>query len=174
MTNCILWGNVTPSGPQIYQNGGTTTATYCDIQGGFTGTGNKDADPLFVRSPWAGPDGLFGTAGDDYGDLRLRAASPALDVGSNTAVPAGITTDLAGNPRIANGTVDMGAYEGPVAVIPARTLYVDGNAPGANIGTSWADAFTSPQGAILAATDGDTIWMADGTYKPTADRKSVV
>ena len=168
LTNCILWGNTANTSPQIHQSyGGTTTITYSDIQGGYTGVGNIDADPLFVRTPWTGPDGMFGTADDDPGDLRLRAGSPAVDVGSNAAV-SGITTDLGGNARIQNSTVDMGAYEGAVAAPALKTLYVDGSAGGANTGTSWTDAFTSLQSALRAAGDGDTIRIADGTYTPTS------
>ncbi|MGA2498124.1 MAG: right-handed parallel beta-helix repeat-containing protein, partial [Tepidisphaeraceae bacterium] len=123
LTNCIVWWN--SGSTLIYNSSSTPVITYSDIQGGYSGTGNINADPLFVRSPWAGPDGVFGTADDDYGDLRLRAGSPALDVGSNAAIPAGVTTDMAGNPRIQNGTVDLGAYEGAVSVPTPKTIYVD-------------------------------------------------
>ena len=44
--------------------------------------------------------------------LRLKAGSPALNAGNDTYIPAGITTDAAGNARIQDGTVDLGAYEG--------------------------------------------------------------
>jgi hypothetical protein len=124
LANCIFWGNVARSGPQVYQEGGgTLAATYCDIEGGYPGTGNINSDPLFVRNPSPGPDGIWGTADDDYGDLRLQLASPCIDAGNNAAVPAGVTTDLAGVPRFLDvpakadtglGTapiVDMGAYE---------------------------------------------------------------
>ncbi len=101
VTNCILWGNTAPTGPQIH--GGSPTITYSDIQGGPGGTGNMNLDPLFVDAVG--------------GNLRLSSGSPCIDKGSNAAVPAGITTDLGGNPRISDGdgngtaTVDMGAYE---------------------------------------------------------------
>ena len=127
LANCILWGNTaTTDGSQIRQvTGGTTTVTYSDVQGGFTGTGNIDADPWFLRSPSSGADSKWGTSDDDYGDLRVQLNSPAVDAGQNSAVPAGITTDLLGNPRFRDVTtvpdtgsgttplVDMGAYEGP-------------------------------------------------------------
>jgi len=51
------------------------------------------------------------------GDLRLQPASPAIDAGDDTAVPAGITTDLDGNPRIIGAAVDMGAFETLPAVV---------------------------------------------------------
>ncbi len=117
--NCILWANTALSSSQIYQSGGTTAITFNDIEGGWTGTGNIDSDPLLMRNPSPGPDTVWGTSDDDYGDLRLQASSPCIDAASNAAVPAGITTDLAGNPRFVDvpgahdpgAIVDMGAYE---------------------------------------------------------------
>ena len=44
-------------------------------------------------------------------DFELQAGSPAIDSGDNSKIPSGITTDLLGNQRIFNTTVDMGAYE---------------------------------------------------------------
>ena len=41
-----------------------------------------DADPLFVRAPSPGPDLLWGTADDDYGDLRVAYGSPVIDAAS--------------------------------------------------------------------------------------------
>ena len=47
------------------------------------------------------------------GDYRLVSSSPCIDAGDNLAVLPSVITDIAGNPRIINGTIDMGAYEGP-------------------------------------------------------------
>ncbi|KPK79714.1 MAG: hypothetical protein AMS27_17755 [Bacteroides sp. SM23_62_1] len=47
-------------------------------------------------------------------------------------------------------------------------IYVNHAATGANDGTSWTDAFTDLQSSLGTATSGDTIWVAAGTYKPTA------
>jgi hypothetical protein len=78
------------------------------VQGGLSGSGNINADPTFVRNPSPGSDGVWGTADDDYGDLRLQPGSPCIDAGSGGP---GVATDFAGNPRIAGTSVDMGAYE---------------------------------------------------------------
>ena len=163
LTNCIIWNNGTPP---IDNYNSTQIFTYCDIQGGFSGTGNINVDPAFVRSPWPGSDGVWGTSDDDYGDLRLLSTSPCLDAGLNSANAA--ATDIAGNPRIQNNAIDLGAYEGSVLAPAVKTLYVDANAAGNNTGVSWENAFTSLQSALLAAAYGDTIKVADGIYKPTA------
>jgi len=89
VTNCILWGN-TPN--EIYNYNSTTTVTYSDVQGGWTGTGNINLNPMF-----ADPDG------------RLSPGSPCIDAGDNSVVT--VTTDLDGNLRIVGLAVDMGAYE---------------------------------------------------------------
>ena len=120
LANCILWdGN-----SEIWNNDSSTIIiTYSDVEGGWPGDGNIDADPLFVDAD--GPDDIPGT-GDD--NLRLDAYSPCTDAGDNAAVPEDITTDLAGNTRIVdepevantgNGEcpfVDMGAYERPTYI----------------------------------------------------------
>ena len=100
LTNCILWANSAGGARQADENPGSITATYSDIQDGFTGTAIISVDPLFVRNPSAGPDAKWGTVDDDYGDLRLQACSPVVDMGNNNDPSlAGVTTDLGGGSR---------------------------------------------------------------------------
>jgi len=125
LANCILWRNPAPSAyppdSQIAQWGGHTTVSYSDVQGGSPGTGNINADPLFVQNPSPGADGYWGSADDQYGDLRLQDTSPCIDAASNAAVPSNIKTDVYGSPRVVDFPgvrdpgcmVDMGAYEHP-------------------------------------------------------------
>jgi hypothetical protein len=49
-------------------------------------------------------------------------------------------------------------------------IYVDIDATGLGIGTSWADAFTDLQAAISSAVSGYEIWVAEGTYLPGSAR----
>ena len=57
------------------------------------------------------------------GDYRLASGSPCIDAGDNAYVTT--ATDLAGNARIANGTVDIGCYEYGSAAVKAKYLVVD-------------------------------------------------
>jgi hypothetical protein len=124
IANSIFWGNSTGPlclGPPCT---GSATVTYSDIQGGGVGgTGNIDADPNFLSAP---------------ADLRLGLLSPAVDAGNNSAVPGGVTVDIAGLPRFFDdpevpdtGTgltppyVDMGAYERiPITVTDPTNVVV--------------------------------------------------
>ena len=132
-TNCIFWGNTAAEFPQIgLGTGATAVVAFCDIEGGWSGSSNIDAPPLFVD--FDGPDNDPNTWGDN--DYRLGASSPCVDSGNNDAVPADtldldndddtaepIPLDLGGNSRFfddagmldtGNGTppiVDMGAGE---------------------------------------------------------------
>jgi len=88
----------------------TVSLSYCNIDGGIDaintnnsgtiiwGDGNIDEDPLFI--------------GGDPFSYELTEYSPCIDAGTPDTtglyLPA---TDLAGNPRIFNGRIDIGAYE---------------------------------------------------------------
>jgi len=79
-----------------------------------SGDGNISSDPDFVNAA--------------NGDYHLWYTSPCIDAGSNGYVQG--ATDLDGNPRIINGTVDMGSYEisrnymfsAPAIVLPVSVL----------------------------------------------------
>ncbi|SDU02171.1 IPTL-CTERM sorting domain-containing protein [Halopseudomonas salegens] len=109
LVNSIAWGNTaTAVGAQIHNADvdSGVTATYSLVEGQQPlGDANLDgtdpaSNPLFVDQ--------------GSGDLRLQADSPAVDAGSNAAIPAGVTSDLSGGPRIlpaVDGVVDLGAFE---------------------------------------------------------------
>lgn len=124
LKNCILWGNIAQEGTQLYSVWhNTVTASNCDIQGGWEGTGNINTDPLFANM--------------ETGDFQLLPDSPCIDAGDNAAVPTDITEDLNKNPRIVDGKgdgialVDMGAYEyqPPTIIATLNILPGDGRNP---------------------------------------------
>lgn len=114
VTNCIFWGN-TPA--QIYSESvePATTVTYSDIQGGWTGQGNLNADPLFVvrdrpGDPFYGKYYLSQTA---TGDPNQLTDSPCVNAGDGTAQQASLwgyttRTDLVGDDF--DTAVDLGFH----------------------------------------------------------------
>jgi predicted outer membrane repeat protein len=133
MVNCTVTGNQALVGDSIFGDGNELlSASNLILWANIEPAGSLPAvDPRFVRNPNPALDGTWGTADDDYGDLRLRIDSPCIDAGDNSAVPAGITTDIAGNPRFIDipgvhdpgAIVDMGAYERIAPIADAGYLF---------------------------------------------------
>ncbi len=90
--NNIFWGN---SNSQIAITVSTTASN--NIIDGFPLTNNFTFDPQFVDTA--------------NGDFTLKPCSSAINSGNNSFLPIGVTEDIITKPRIANGTVDVGAYE---------------------------------------------------------------
>ncbi|MBU0639471.1 MAG: hypothetical protein KKB50_11450 [Planctomycetes bacterium] len=78
-------------------------ASYCDVQGGWTGADNIDDDPLFVDL--------------GAGDYHLAADSPCVDTGDPAFVPQPGETDMEDEFHVWDGDdngearVDIGADE---------------------------------------------------------------
>lgn len=103
IANCIIRGN-TPD--EVWSTG--ATVSFCNVQGGYGGPGNIDAEPMFVQPSM-----------DDY---RVQPGSPCIDAGDSSALPEGVAEDISGDPRfvddpntqdtgIGNPCVDIGAFE---------------------------------------------------------------
>ena len=50
----------------------------------------------------------------------------------------------------------------------ATVIFVDYSSSGTNTGASWTNAYTSLQSAVTNAVSGDEVWVAAGTYIPSA------
>ncbi|MFN8357391.1 MAG: choice-of-anchor Q domain-containing protein [Spirosomataceae bacterium] len=98
LKNCIVWGNTYQGNPATISNIGTASSEvqYSDMEGGYAGTGNLNANPQFVNPT--------------IGDFHLYCNSPCIGTGLNVANTT--TTDLDDRPRIVGTTIDMGVYEG--------------------------------------------------------------
>jgi hypothetical protein len=117
--NNIIRGNFSTNSNQIDLLGGTVNASFNNIQGGYAGTGNINADPLYADSNYV-----------------LQPGSPCIDKGDSSV----IYNDVAdpNNPSAAKypsrGGLrnDMGAYGGPLTRILTNQL-IGINEPGLNI-----------------------------------------
>jgi parallel beta-helix repeat protein len=160
IVNSIVWGNDPgTSGLEIVVKfSAVASASYCDIEGGFTGTGNLDANPIFVDAD--GPDDVLGTADDD---LSLGRFSPCTDAGNNAAAAlAGVTEDQAGQPRFANdlGIPDTGNGANPVVDIGPFERQLESVPFEFRVPSEVATI----QAAVAAAGPGDEVLLADGTH----------
>jgi hypothetical protein len=120
LVNCVVWGNLWLNNPSqvANMNGSSTVVRYTIVQGGYAGTGNSSADPLFAAPVTAT------SAPTTTGNYHLGYGSPAINAGINLSLTTSV--DLDGNPRVTAGTIDMGAYEAQVFVV----VTLDGNGLG--------------------------------------------
>jgi hypothetical protein len=96
---------------------GSPTINYCLAEEVLTGTGNLAGTASF-RNPTdlPGNTGDPGTGNSLPRDYSLVAGSLGVNMGNNSYVSS-LPTDLAGQPRIYQSTVDIGCYE----YVPAYT-----------------------------------------------------
>lgn len=125
-----------------------------------------------------------------YVNWRLRPASPCSNRGAASVVSNSyytenmseyvksdtinlasfVSTDLDGNDRVQQDTIDLGCYESiynSVALLPLpdSIVYVREGGFGTRIGDSWENAAGSIQDAIrIAAMRNARVWVAAGTY----------
>ena len=101
------------------QISGPTNVTYCDVQGGFTGTGNINRNPIFLSTT----------------NLIIVPGSPCINAGN----PNAIYNNVYFPPSIGVGVNDIGAHGGPgagaslsIAIWPPAEVFFYGGVPGYN------------------------------------------
>ena len=111
--NCTIYGNSCKNGEAgthawLVNNLPGGTNFNCIVYGNFSTTRESlDVDPRMASFNCYTNDPQFIRA--EAGDFRLRYNSPCINAGNNAYVTN--TVDFAGNARIDNNTVDIGAYE---------------------------------------------------------------
>jgi predicted outer membrane repeat protein len=143
-TNSIFWNDGSEGDEIAWATFGTPSVSNCDVEGGvddssygggYVGDSNINVDPQFVDPA--------------IGDFELQPTSPCINVGqTNAPALAGLNSDLAGNPRIVDSVVDMGAYE-------AQT--VDVSWTGAGDGINWSDPANWSDDLVPTPSDEVTI-----------------
>ena len=114
IANTILWGDSAPAGPEIYLFGTSSPViTYSDVQGGWSGEGNIDCDPMFC-DPENGNFYLFdfscclgaGEDGADIGALGAGCHRYLINIPADYGtIQEGINASLDGDTvRVAPGT----------------------------------------------------------------------
>lgn len=133
VTNCIFRSN---SPDQIYDDKTITTAAYCNIDGGWPGAGNIDADPCFANPGYWDANETPGDSADDFwvnGDYHLKSQSGrwhvdegrwTTDEVTSLCIDAGDPMGPLGYEPFPNGgIINMGAYGGTTQ---AGKSYFDG------------------------------------------------
>ena len=139
--NNIVWGNMANGVVQTDQM--NIAAGYVSDQAPtmFRNNAITMAETLGVNTILLTADINPGFADIENNDFRLVISSALVNKGDNSLVT--VEKDLAGNDRVINGAVDLGAYE-----LTAITV-----AAGADL-----------QAAIDAAKAGYTVYVQEGTY----------
>ena len=161
--NCIIWGNTAPEGAELF---GSAVPNHSCIQGWTQGgEGNISENPRF--------------ADPVLDNVHLLPDSPCIDGGKNEEWMRE-ALDLDRNPRIWNGTVDMGAYEyGSFSFHVIGVMRNTGASPELTWNSRPGDMYTVwsssdlvvgdwTEESTLASGGGTTVWMDPDA---TASRK---
>jgi len=174
LVNSIIYLNEAVTGNQFFLQQSSTANLTCtcfsnlqndivEITGGdfHPASGTTSVYPRFID-----------VTGEDY---RLSGNSGLIDNGSNSVNLTNNDVRGSGFSRYINkttgnsGNIDIGAYEFQPGFDPSNwIMFVKENASGKNNGYTWADAFTTLQPALSMVIPGDIIWIAAGTYLPSA------
>ncbi len=96
-----------PLNNSIISGNFAATNSNVNASAGYTATNSligADAAAIFGGNPLANNGGLTPT-------IALNPTGPAVNAGNNALIPAGITTDQRGQPRVTDSIVDIGAFE---------------------------------------------------------------
>ncbi len=176
LTNVTIAGNTAGSSTAINLSADTMQIDNSIIYGTIAGSGTYTAQHSLIEADAGGTngniDGTAITAVQVFADVAnhnytLRNSAPVIDAGSN-ALYTGLdnnTKDLAGNPRLSNAVIDMGAYEFPIVLTPDanKIIYVKPVATGDKDGSSWVNATSDLHNAIHAG-DVEKVFVAIGNY----------
>lgn len=137
----VLWCN------DVYGNS-------MDYDGIEPGIGDISEDPLFTCL--------------EFGNLHIEPTSSCRNAGDNFA-PGLPATDIDGQDRIQEGTVDIGADEsdGTMGSCEPHVVYVDAASASEGDGATWPTAYRTIGEAVNDVTTvrGAEIWVAQGTYE---------
>lgn len=195
LLNCIIWGNKRSGyveGLVKWYVDDELVADYVASDDPIVGEHNillSSEDRIYINAttssallhhiPVAYANGMYGPhfvhpsetvgASDTTANVnwRLRPASPCSNRGDTTVL---VATDLDGNARVQQDTIDLGCYESAynsVALLPLpdSIVYVKEGGVGTRIGDSWENAAGSIHDALrIAVLKNAKVWVAAGTY----------
>lgn len=166
VTNSVIWNNSGSASDEIFIHTSTMSSpvVYSNIDGGLSGTGNINSDPLFYNA--------------SSNDFRFGPGSPSFNAGSNSYILSDIldldddstTTEdtpydlgylVSGSivyfPRVMDSTIDQGAYE----VCPADSD-MNRSLTGADYNT-WLSAWNGGNYTIGDVNNNQMLDVGDGT-----------
>ena len=151
-------------------------------------TNGTNGNQVGVANPLLGSLGNYGGPTET---IPLLPGSPAIDAGSNALIPAGVTTDQRGLPRIVNGIVDIGAFESSGFTITVTSgsgqstgvltafsaplvVTVTANNPSEPVAGGLVTFTPPPSGASATLSGSPATISATGTASVTATANGIV